>query len=208
MDLLLGVASTVSAAVVPSTNDRSDRAWRRRISFLASAGIQSDHFLDGFTISEGHWLLAAFAHAVRTCTYSRSTRKDSEALGASVCRSTIGAVARAFRVAERPDPQRTAAGKTSLLLSRLFKAYENEDPGIRQQKCLGYSTIQDFFQQPTVTIEQEHVQDLIMLAFYFAMRSCEYIDVYGPEKPTLFGDVTCCSGWTTSSWTIPTRASR
>jgi len=98
-----------------------------KANFL-DASRQGDPYLGALDQSETHRTLGAFAHSVRMCHYSRSTKGHAE-LVASTCRTAVDGVATAFVAADEPDPRLDSDGKTSFLLLRQFKGYKNNNPG-------------------------------------------------------------------------------
>ena len=74
------------------------------------------------------------------------------------------------------DPRLDSSDLRSFLLSRLFRAYRNTDPDVQHQKAIPVSLIRSIFASASTSFEffQAH---LLIVAFFFAMRSCEYTKV-------------------------------
>ena len=90
--------------------------------------------------------------------------------------STIDYVAQMFRANNRRDPRLDSSDLRSFLLSRLFRAYRNTDPDVQHQKAIPVSLIRSIFASASTSFEfyQAH---LLIVAVFFAMRSCEYTKV-------------------------------
>ena len=82
-------------------------------------------------------------------------------------------MAQVFRANNRRDPRLDSSDLKSFLLSRLFRAYRNMDPDVKHQKAIPVSLIRLIFSSASNPFEffQAH---LLIVAFFFAMRSCEY----------------------------------
>jgi hypothetical protein len=116
------------------------------------------------------------------CHYGRSTKGHAE-LVASTCRTAVDGVATAFIAAKEPDPQLDSDGKTSFLLLRQFKGFKNNDPGERSQQCLPFSLLKKMFDCPVAHLAIFIVlHQLMLLGFFFAMRSCENFKVSGERQ--------------------------
>jgi len=102
------------------------------------------------------------------CHYSKSTKEH---------------VATAFIAADKPDPQLDSDGKTSFLLLRQFKGYKKNDPGEQRQQCLPFSLSKKMFERPVAHLAIFTVfHQLMLLGFFFAMRSCENFKVSGERR--------------------------
>jgi hypothetical protein len=136
-------------------------------------GTEDDVFLDGLSAGDKIKMLGAFAHAVRSKDFSESTRGNAE-LVASTCKSAVSNVCQAFRFNDRRDPSLDKDGKTSLLLQRQYKGYTNKDPSTKQQKPIPITLLREMTGRDTKDTGLIAFHQLIMLAVFFAMRSCEY----------------------------------
>ena len=90
-------------------------------------------------------------------------------------------VALTFRDHRHPDPRLDEGRKPSRLLSRLYSSYLNEDLPAKQQKALPASILKQL-QHNTSTNRAVAISQLAIGAWFFAMRSCEYISVTGTCK--------------------------
>jgi hypothetical protein len=175
---LLASQSTIESAVAPGTNSKQALAWQRYLSYLQSIGIKDDSYLDNFDRQQKHRILGAFANAVRT---NRFNSKKSSQNKSEFCKSTIKCVAQAYRMAGRPDPTLDSDGKFAFLLSRQFRSYANSDPPSKQQAAVTGSILRQFHKMATTKLETA-MCDLFIGAFFFAMRSCEYLNVNGKRR--------------------------
>jgi len=116
------------------------------------------------------------------CHYSKSTKGHAE-LVASTCRTAVNGVATAFIAADEPDRRLDSDGKTSFLLLRQFKGYKNNDPGEQSQQCLPFSLLKKMLERPVAHLAIFIVfHQLMLLGFFFAMRSCENFKYSGERR--------------------------
>ena len=145
-------------------------------------GISNDPFLEGFSDNNKVRLLMAFAQAIRECYWSKST-KGYEFLVSSTCKTAVHNVAKAFTASGRLDPRFDLSGNTVPFLQRLFRGYSNNDPGTEQQKAIPWPLIQEMCARPCPRDSPLDIfAKLMLLAFFFAMRSCEYLKVDKAEE--------------------------
>ncbi|KAI2511527.1 hypothetical protein MHU86_2963 [Fragilaria crotonensis] len=97
-------------------------------------------------------------------------------------RATLDGVAQAFRLNKFESPIHDAAGRLDPLLALQLKRYADEDPGPTPQQALPLEVIRKVRSwarnETDIAIGQ-----LVVVAFFFAMRSCEYSDV-GSRRTT------------------------
>ena len=180
----MGASRAQEHAVTEGTTDREDTSWRRWEQFLYNCGLFDDPYLEGFSIEERHRLLTAFAQSVRECTYSKSS-KGYDNLVAGTCFAALDDVSKAFMATGRRNPQLDRDGNKAFLLRRLYKGYKNLDPGVKHQKAIPFQILEDMCKQRTTTNALLVFLQLTMLAFFFAMRSCEYLFISGKKRRTL-----------------------
>jgi hypothetical protein len=84
-------------------------------------------------------------------------------------------------MAGRPDPTLDPDGKFTFILSRQFRSYTNSDPPPRQQAAITGSILRKFHKMATTKLEKAMCK-LFIGAFFFAMHSCEYLNVNGTRK--------------------------
>lgn len=85
----------------------------------------------------------------------------------------------AFLSAGYEDSGKDSLGKTAFILQRQFKGYENNNPAEKPQKALPFELIQCMTQRWSKDPMKIRFHILILVAFFFAMRSCEYLRVSG-----------------------------
>jgi hypothetical protein len=93
-------------------------------------------------------------------------------------------VAQAFKLAVRPDPRLDVDGKLAFILQRQLRGYQSTDPGEKPQVALTGSVLRKFYHLAISSFDKAMCQ-LFIGAFFFAMRSCEYVKVQGPRKTKL-----------------------
>ena len=91
------------------------------------------------------------------------------------CHATITGVCTAFVSTGRPNPSLDEAGKTSFLLYRQFRGCTNNNPSPKLQKAIPLKLLQEMVQRPCSDPGLIAYHQLTILAFFFAMRSCEYL---------------------------------
>ena len=104
-----------------------------------------------------------------------------DSLAEGTIRSTISYVAQTFRENGRPNPTKDEDGELGRLLSRQYRAFKNADPPPVQQKALPACVLRELAKK-TITETQKATTQLATGAFFFAMRSCEYLKVPQAEK--------------------------
>lgn len=165
-------------AVVQGTNEKQTLAWRRYQQYLLSIGIKSDWFLDGFNRHQKHRILGAFIaalHEGRFCT------KKGTAPKSKTIRATLDCVAQTFKLANRTDPRLDADTKFAFILHRQLRSYSITDPPEKQQVAVTGSILRKFLKL-SISPADKAMSELFTGAFFFAMRSCEYLKVSGPRK--------------------------
>ena len=173
MDLLLAAKDAQKSSVTGTTNKEQDRAWSRWKEFLTSIELYDDDFLKKFNQNLKVRLLSAFAQSVRNGEYSGEA---FDSLASSTVHNTVDYVAASFRDNQYPDPRLDDFGKSSRLLSKQYKGYKNTDKPTKQQKALPLCIIKELAKNKS-TERSKALGDLAITAFFFAMRSCEYLKV-------------------------------
>jgi hypothetical protein len=122
--------------------------------------------------------MCAFAMAMREARFSGPTY---DKLAEGTIRGTISNVCSTFRDNGRLNPTKDDDGQLSFLLSRLFRAFKNEDPSEVQQKAIPPCVV-----LAIARLNQSEFQlavgQLVRLGFFFAMRSREYLKVPKAEE--------------------------
>jgi hypothetical protein len=90
-------------------------------------------------------------------------------------------VAEAYRSNRRCSPCHDSSGKFSRFLSDQLKGYKNSDPSARPPKALTPSILRELARNDDGPLNRATHQ-LARGAFFFAMRSCEYLTVTGERQ--------------------------
>ena len=98
-----------------------------------------------------------------------------------IVETTISYVAQAFRASDRPDPRLDLDGKTCFLLQEQWRGYKNTDKNRKKQKALPASVLRKMYEFSSTDWEFA-LTHLFVLALFFAMRSCEYMETRYPEE--------------------------
>jgi hypothetical protein len=134
-------------------------------------------------------IFGAFGAALRRGDFSR---KDTDGLGGGTVEETLAKLGQMFRTNVGFNPYYGPDGQTSHpLLSRQIKGMKNKDPGVKPQKALPvlvYRLIHKQAEQnkhlPNYVLDVV-VADLLTMAFFWCMRSCEYSSVEGERRTKL-----------------------
>ena len=134
--------------------------------------------LHGQAQQERILLLGAFAIAVRS---RRLFDSRFNTLAEGAVRGTTSIVVQTFRSSGRQNPTKDADNELSIILSRQFRAFRNEDPKEKQHKALPFAVL-DELAKPQVTETDKSITQLTISAAFFACRSCEYSKVPRREQ--------------------------
>ena len=175
----LAAAETArKGAVTGKTHEDQARAWRRWCEWCDSVGITEDKCLDGCTKPQRIKLMGAFSMALRG---GRFSGQAYDTLAEGTVRGAISYVAQTFRDNDRPNPTKDEDGELGRLLSRLYRSFRNDDPNPVQQKALPACVLRELAKLNS-SETQKATSQLSIGAFFFAMRSCEYLKVPQAEK--------------------------
>jgi len=101
-------------------------------------------------------------------------------LACGTVKRTINNLAAAFRSHGHTNPARDRDGNLDWNLSRQYRAYKSSDPKEIQQKAVPLGVI-SLIASLNATESQRATSRLIIGAFFFACRSCGYLEVSRPE---------------------------
>jgi hypothetical protein len=169
---LLTAAAARERAITGASHDDGARAWERWRKWCRTVGC-NDPFLNKFAQLERNLMLGAFAVAVRE---GRFTWNRTDTLVEGTVRGTISHVVQAFWESGRQNPTKDTDNMLTILLSRQFRAYRNDDPKEKQQKALPFIVLDELAKRQVTELEKAIAQLTIGAAF-FACRSCEYLKV-------------------------------
>ena len=96
-------------------------------------------------------------------------------------KSAISDVSVSFRTDLWSDPTLESSGQTSLLLQRQLRGYKTLDPTTKHQKPLPAKLVFHIYKR-TNTHLNTAIGQLITVAFFFGMRSCEYSKTHKGEN--------------------------
>jgi hypothetical protein len=108
--------------------------------------------------------------------------KGYDHLVAGTCRTAIDCVCQAFVTAGWDDPGKDSNGELAFILRRQLQGYKNEDPSEQPQKAIPFGLLQKIITMPTKNHMRRRFQLLTHMAFFFAMRSCEYLKTSGSRR--------------------------
>jgi len=98
-----------------------------------------------------------------------------------LCTAAVDDVAATFRSHDRTDPRLDSDGDLAFVLYRQFRGYRNFDPATKPQKAITGTVLRRAHELAT-TQEDIAIVTLLIAAFFFACRSCEYCTGPGPRK--------------------------
>ena len=111
----------------------------------------------------------------------RFSRPADAPLACDTVRGSINHVAATFRSHGYPNPSHDEHGDLDWNLARQYRSYSISDPKKIQQKAIPLSVI-SLIAKINTTELQCATSQLIIGAFFFACRSCEYLQVPKPEE--------------------------
>jgi len=106
----------------------------------------------------------------------RFSLNRSDALVEGTVRGAISHVVQAFWESGKQNPTKDADNMLSVLLSRQFRAYRNDDPKEVQQKALPFIVLEELAKRQVSELDRG-VSQLTICAGFFACPSCEYLKV-------------------------------
>ena len=182
MDSLLGAAQSRYDGVTANTHQKANRDWKNWLQYMDNCDLQDDVYLENFERPIQHKILGGYAQRVREKTYSAPGASKNDQLVAATCTSAVSGVCAAFRDAGKPNPSLDQDGKLAFVLSRQWKGYRNRDPSARPQKAIPLDLLKEMVSRPCHNNANVAFHQLIKMAFFFAMRSCEYLKVTGERR--------------------------
>jgi hypothetical protein len=147
------------------------------VPYCNSTGLIGDVFLTDLSKQERTHFLSCFTVAVHD---GRFLQLGDAPLACGTVKRTINNVAAAFRSHGHTNPARDRDGNLDWNLSRQYRAYKSSDPKEIQQKAVLLGVI-SLIASLNATESQHVSSQLIIGAFFFACRSCKYLEVSHPE---------------------------
>jgi len=174
--------------VTKGTKDKEQRAWRRWTEYKKCINFEQDIWLQRLIPDNRTMLFGAFAAALRCCQFSKP---DKTELASGTVQENNAKLGEIFRAKVGYNPTHVP-GSESLhpALSRQFKGMKNLDPGEKQQKALPVCVYWELHKVARTSNNSTSdldtaIADLMTLAFFFCMRSCEYSEVQGERRTKL-----------------------
>jgi len=173
--------SSRKRAVVKGTTAKFSLAWKRYKTYLQLIGINRGWYLDNFSRDKRLKILGAVCHAIREGRFYSMSLKTNKT---ESVRTALDNVSQAFKLADRPDPRLDRDGKFAFVLQRQLQGYRASDAPERRQIAIPGSVLREFYRLSLSFIDKARCE-LLIGAFFFAMRSCEYLTVSGKRKTKL-----------------------
>ena len=161
------------------TDGKYDRSWSRWCRFLESIELGDDYFLDSISAEYQPAIFVCFTQAVRDGEYSRGSKRD---LAQTTVREAMDQVAAVFRANRRDHPFKDGT-KLDFEVDLLMKGYRAADPPEEQEVALTPSFLRQTYNRAS-NAKERHLSLLYIVAFFYAMRSCEYLITQGSRKTT------------------------
>jgi hypothetical protein len=178
---LVASGAAHSKTVTESTNSKSATAWFRWKWYLRQIDID-DVFLSSFSREDRWDVLAGFCSALREGRFQSGKRKG---MVHGTIQDTLSAVAQTFWVHRRNDPRVDERGNTAFILQRTLKGLKSEDPPTKKQSPATPELIRLLANSPNSVPLDHAIGKLACGAYFYAMRSCEYLKVSGTRKTKL-----------------------
>jgi hypothetical protein len=105
-------------------------------------------------------------------------RTDGKLNKRNTVETHINGVAAEFRKNGHPDPSKDVDGNQHHRLYSVYRGYTNKDPPTKHEKAIPHDVLRTISQQSsTDSAATQAFNRLLRLAFFWAMRSCEYCQV-------------------------------
>jgi hypothetical protein len=144
--------------------------------------LNHDPFLDSFNEFERARILCAFVDAYRSGRLTPAAGSDPRTAG--TCQDALASVVSAYRFNLRANPTKDIAGIVDEFFRKQIKGYHNLDPAPQGQKACTPSILRKIIETEESPLDLA-VSQLLTGAFFFAMRSCEYLKVRGERRTKL-----------------------
>ena len=181
-DLAASIAHHHSLA--KDTTAKQTCYWGYFTSFLTTIDLHHDPFLSHISPSNQQRLLGTFAAAYHSGQVTQRASPATAPPISSTIRAALDAVAQTYRAHQCPSPcHDPLTGRLHFLLDRQLCGYTNQDPAPKPQKAITISLLRDLANVQDTPMDVA-ISQLACGAFFFAMRSCEYLSVSGRPRRT------------------------
>jgi len=172
---------TEGRAHTEGTHQKQAAYWEKWILYLHSIELENDPFLQQLEPALRTTIVTAFGAAYRD---NRFTKRGLTPPKADTVGAALDAVAKTFRENNIESPIHEANGTKCIQVRQLLRGFRNQDPSTKHQKAIPMSMLQHAALRQQNTQEESALSELFRGAIFFAMRSCEYLEVTGGERRT------------------------
>lgn len=194
---MLGHAGTANRRIIfdskqEAGHQTADRIWRRWEHFCYLSGLDDNPFLTHLPSTEKELILRSFLQLYRDASWNpdgKLTGRRRKPVVSSTVRDAASRLAAAFRHHNEPSPVHLA--NSSLLcptIRSLLRAFDNNDPPPNRQKAITPRLLRRLYSasgafNPLLRdCAPAVVADLLIGAWFFAMRSCEFTHTPTPGR--------------------------
>ena len=201
MGLLNNCSNTIiEHSRTEAANESADRTWRRWIIFLTRIGLSHDSYLDSIQHPNRTTIAKCFLQTLRLGAYSRpryqqlSSKNQQPILGRSIRKASSDLAAK-FRGSNRISPFNLEDSQDLIhpSINALFGAWSKIDPATSREPAITPKHLRFIFHRATESKSTFFIfqANLLIAAFFFAMRSCEYsrVEIRGLTKLLQVGNI-------------------
>ncbi|KAI2502402.1 hypothetical protein MHU86_12059 [Fragilaria crotonensis] len=194
---LLALGSAANSGIITlgrqeSSNEDSDRTWRRWVGFQGAVGFTGDPFLTALSFDEQSLFAKTFLQALRTFKWRTTGEPDgmrTQPVVANTVRQAAGNLGATFRGHFKQSPFHIPHSPNLRPVVRaLLAAYTNADPSTKRQRAITPKLLRGMFSLSGA--ELPHLRDshfaiiseIAIVGFFYAMRSCEATTTPAPGR--------------------------
>lgn len=194
---LLALGSDANGGIITlgrqeSSNEDSDRTWRRWVGFQSSIGYTGDPFLTSLSFEEQNLLAKSFLQALRTFRWSTTGEPDGmrpRPVVANTVRQATSNLGATFRGHCKQSPFHIPQSPNLRPVVRsLLSAYTNVDPSTKRQRAITPKLLRGMFSLSGAELPESRdsdfaiISELAIVGFFYAMRSCEATTTPTPRR--------------------------
>jgi len=182
---LLAAQVQRESRVTKGTINKENRVWKRWIEYTKCINFKHDIWLTFLTPESRTAIFGALAAALRQRQFSKP---DPTELASSTVQEAVSKLGEIFRINLGYNPTHVPGSEqVHPALSRQFRGMKNSDPGEVQQKALPVCVYWEMHKFAAASSSSSSdldltVANILTLAYFFCMRSCEYLDVQGERR--------------------------